>query len=84
MTYGKLEHLSVSNKVDFSKLHAFDQSKFNIWKYYINNDIITLTFGAEIYDTFETDKVDGLFIEFYDYRGFAGSLEISGKKSYSG
>jgi hypothetical protein len=42
-----------------------------------------LTFGAEVYDTFETDKVDGLILEFYDFRGFAGSLEINNKKSYS-
>jgi hypothetical protein len=43
-----------------------------------------LTFGADIYDTYEDYKVDGLILEFYDCWGFAGSLEILDKKSYSG
>lgn len=84
MNYGKLEHLAVSNTIDFSKLHDFDKSEFTTWKYHIDGDQLRITFGAEIYDTFETDKVNGLILEFYDYRGFAGSLEISNKKSYSG
>lgn len=84
MNYGKLEHLAVSNTVDFSKLHAFNQSNFNIWKYHIDGSDLRLTFGAEIYDTYEDNKVDALILEFYDLWGFAGSLEITGKKSYSG
>jgi len=43
-----------------------------------------LTFGADIYDTYEEFKVDSLILEFYDLWGFAGSIEISDKKSYSG
>jgi hypothetical protein len=43
-----------------------------------------LTFGAEVFDTYENDKVDGLVLEFYDLRGFAGSIEITDKKAYSG
>lgn len=84
MIYGKLDHLSVSNTVDFKNLHAFNKSNFTTWKYRIDNNQLRLTFGAEIFDTFETDKVDGLVFEFYDLWGFAGSLEISNKKSYSG
>lgn len=84
MNYGKLEHLAVSNTIDFSKLHAFNQSDFTTWKYYISNDQLRLTFGADIYDTYEQTKVDGLVLEFYDCWGFAGSLEITDKKSYSG
>lgn len=84
MNYGRLDHLAVSNTVDFSKLHNFNQSNFNTWKYHIDGDQLRLTFGADIYDTYETDKVDGLFLEFYDAWGFAGSLEITDKKSYSG
>ena len=84
MNYGKLPHLAVSNSVDFSKLHAFNKSNFNVWKYHIDGNQLRLTFGAEIYDTYETDKVDALIVEFYDLWGFAGSLEITNKKSYSG
>lgn len=84
MNYGKLNHLAVSNTVDFSKLHAFNQSDFTTWKYHIDGNQLRLTFGAEIFDTYETDKVDGLILEFYDVWGFAGSLEITDKKSYSG
>lgn len=84
MNYGKLDHLAVSNTVDFSKLHAFNQSDFNTWKYHIDGNQLRLTFGADVYDTFETDKVDALVLEFYDLYGFAGSLEITNKKSYSG
>ena len=84
MDYGKLDHLAVSNTVDFSKLHDFEKSNFTTWKYHIDGDQLRLTFGADIYDTFETDKVNGLVLEFYDLWGFAGSLEITNKKSYSG
>ena len=84
MNYGKLQHLAVSNTVDFSKLHAFNQSDFTTWKYYISDNQLRLTFGANIYDTYESQKVDGLILEFYDCWGFAGSLEIVDKKSYSG
>lgn len=84
MDYGKLDHLAVSNTVDFSKLHDFEKSNFTTWKYHIDGDQLRLTFGADIYDTFESDKVNGLFLEFYDLWGFAGSLEITNKKSYSG
>ena len=84
MNYGKLDHLAVSNTVDFSKLHAFNQSDFNTWKYHIDGNQLRLTFGTDVYDTFETDKVDAVVLEFYDLYGFAGSLEITNKKSYSG
>lgn len=84
MSYGKLQHLAVSNTVDFSKLHAFNQSNFTTWKYRIDGDQLKLTFGADIFDTYEDSKVDGLVLEFYDLWGFAGSLEILDKKSYSG
>lgn len=84
MEYGKLKHLKVSNTLDLNNLNNFNASKFTTWKYRIDGNQLTLTFGAEIFDTFEPHKVDGLFLEFYDWRGFAGSLEITGKKSYSG
>mgnify|MGYP006363360753 CR=1 FL=1 len=32
----------------------------------------------------QDNKVDALIVEFYDLWGFAGSFEISGKRSYSG
>jgi hypothetical protein len=84
MRFGRLDHLAVSNTVDFGKLHAFKKSNFNTWKYHIDGNQLRLTFGAEVFDTFEENKVDALILEFYDHRGFAGSLEINNKKSYSG
>lgn len=84
MEYGKLDYLAASNTVDLNNLYNFNASKFTTWKYRIDNNQLTLTVGSEIFDTFEQYKVDGLFLEFYDWRGFAGSVEISGKKSYSG
>ncbi len=84
MNYGKLDSLAVSNTVDFSKLHAFNQSGFNTWKYRIDGNQLMLTFGADIFDNYETHKVDALVLEFYDMWGFAGSLEIANKKSFSG
>ena len=84
MNFGRLDSLAVSNTVDFSKLHAFNQSNFNTWKYHIDGSDLRLTFGADVYDTYEDKKVDALVLEFYDLWGFAGSLEITGKKSYSG
>ena len=84
MDYGKLDHLAVSNTVNFNNLRAFSKSNFTTWKYHIDGNQLRLTFGAEVFDTFETTKVDGLILEFYDLWGFAGSLEISNKKAYSG
>ena len=84
MEYGRLEHLAVSNTIDFSNMRDFNKSNFNTWKYRIDGNQLRITFSTDIYDTFEEDKVDALVLEFYDHRGFAGSLEISGKKSYSG
>lgn len=84
MEYGKLDYLSVSNTVNFNNLFDFEASKFNTWKYRIDGNQLMLTFGAEVYDTFSDKKVTGLVLEFYDWRGFAGSLEISNKKAYSG
>lgn len=84
MSYGKLEHLAVSNTVDFSKLHDFNKSEFTTWKYLVEQDQVRLTFGADVYDTYEQNKVDGILLEFYDNQGFVGSLLINDKKSYSG
>lgn len=84
MNYGKLNHLAISNTIDFSKLHDFNNSDFNVWKYYIDKNQMKLNIGAEVYDTFIDDKVNGIILEFYDMWGFAGSYEINNKKSYSG
>ena len=84
MNYGRLDHLAVSNTIDFGKLHAFNQSGFHTWKYYVENGQLRLTFGTDIYDTYEELKVDGIILEFYDLWGYAGTLEITDKKSYSG
>jgi hypothetical protein len=84
MNYGKLDHLMVSNSINFENLFDFDASEFTTWKYRIDGNQLRLTFGAEIFDTIEPNKVDALILEFYDHNGFVGSLEITGKQSYSG
>lgn len=84
MEYGRLDNLKVTNSIDFSKIRNFGASNFNIWKYRIDGNQLRLNIGAEIYDYFSEEKVKGLILEFYDHRGFAGSIEISDKKSYSG
>jgi len=38
MNYGRLDHLKVSNTIDFGKLHAFNQSDFTVWKYHIDDN----------------------------------------------
>ena len=84
MNYGKLSHLAISNSINIGNIFAFDKSNFNVWKYRIDGNQLRLTFGAEVFDLDQANKVDALVLEFYDLWGFAGSLEISGKKSYSG
>ena len=84
MNYGKLNHLKITNTIDFNKLNDFNESNFNTWKYYVEDDQLRLTFGAEVYDTFEQNKVSGLKLEFYDCWGKVGHLIVNNKKSYSG
>jgi hypothetical protein len=38
MNYGKLDHLAVSNTISFDKLHDFERSDFNVWKYKIDDN----------------------------------------------
>lgn len=85
MSYGKLNHLSVSNTINFQNLFDFDKSKFNMWKYRVDGNQVRLTFGTEIYDTnVQNGEVVGIVLEFYDHLGFAGSLIIKDRQSYSG
>lgn len=85
MAYGKLNHLAVSNSINFEHINDFGESKFNTWKYRVDGDQLRLTVGAEVYDTNAADgNVVGIVLEFYDYRGFAGSLIFQNRNSYSG
>lgn len=84
MNYGRLDHLAVSNEINFSNLKNFDSSNFNIWKYRVDSNQVRLTFGAVVNEMSEHYKVDGIVLEFYDLWGFAGSLTFENKKSYSG
>ena len=84
MEFGKLNNLKVSNTIDFSKLYLFNQSEFDEWRYIVNGDQLIFTIGAQVYDTFETHKVDGIVLEFYDNQGCVGLIDILNKKSYSG
>lgn len=85
MEYGKLNHLEVSNIINFANINDFNKSNFNTWKYRVDGNQLRLTVGTEVYDTFaEHGDVIGIVLEFYDYRGFAGSLIIQNRQSYSG
>lgn len=84
MEYGILDQFAVSNTIDFSQLRNFSSSCFNIWKYRVDGEQLRLTFGSVVNEMAEQYKVDGLVLEFYDLWGFAGSLTIDNKKSYSG
>ena len=85
MNYGKLDHLKVSNTINFANIYNFDKSGITTWKYRIDENQLRLTVGTEVYDATSTEfEVDGLILEFYDLWGFAGSLVIDGKASYSG
>ena len=84
MNYGRLDHLAVSNTINFSNLYDFDSSNVTTWKYRIDGNQLRLSIGSEVFDINETNKVDALILEFYDLWGFAGSLYIEGKSSYSG
>ena len=84
MNYGRLEHLAVSNTINFSNLYDFASSNVTTWKYRIDGNQLRLSIGSEVFDINETNKVDALILEFYDLWGFAGSLYIEGKSSYSG
>ena len=39
---------------------AFNQSDFTTWKYFISNDQLRLTFGADVYDTYEQKARDNI------------------------
>lgn len=85
MEYGKLNDLKISNKIDFSKIRDFSQSKFNAWRYRIDGNQLKLTFGAEVYDLDSDKIVIGLHLDFYDQHDFVGSLSINDEnRSYSG
>lgn len=84
MEYGILDQFAVSNTIDFSQLRNFSSSCFNIWKYRVDGEQLRLTFGSVVNDMSEQYKVDGLILEFYDLWGFAGSMTIENKRSYSG
>jgi hypothetical protein len=84
MNYGRLDHLAVSNTINFSNLYDFASSNVTTWKYRIDGNQLRLSVGSEVFDINETNKVDALILEFYDLWGFAGSLYIEGKSSYSG
>jgi hypothetical protein len=85
MNYGKLDHLKVSNTINFANIYNFDKSGITTWKYRIDGNQLRLTVGTEVFDATSTEfEVDGIILEFYDLWGFAGSLVIDGKASYSG
>ena len=85
MNYGKLNHLAVSNSINFQNLFDFKKSKFTEWRYRVDGNQVRLTFGTEIYDTnTQHGEVVGIVLEFYDHLGFAGSLIIKDRQSYSG
>lgn len=82
MPYGKLDNLSISGYIDFNKIGT-DSLLLNTWKYYVDNDVLTLTFGLEAY-TEPNKKITEITLEFYDNKGLVTAYHLKNKNSYNG
>ena len=82
MPYGKLNELSISGYIDFSKLSTTD-IQLHTWKYYVQPDSISITYGLDTY-TQPSETVSEVKLEFWDYQGMAACYKIPQKTSYNG
>lgn len=82
MSFGLLEHLAVSNEIDFSLIgtKVIQPTGF---KYFASQDLITINIDSDIYEE-ENHKVTEMALEFYDVNGFCGSYFFEDRESYSG
>ena len=82
MSFGLLEHLAVSNEIDFSLIgtKVIQPTGF---KYFASQDLVTINIDSDIYEE-ENHKVTEMTLEFYDVNGFCGSYFFEDRESYSG
>ena len=82
MPYGILDHLAISNTINFNK----DQDgsvNLDTWKYYVNADSITLNYGLTTnLKEDENEIVDKVVMEFYDNQGLSASYEIKNQDTF--
>lgn len=82
MPYGRLDHLSINGEIDFSKIGT-GTIDLTTWKYYVYGDLMTLSWGLDVYP--EPNKgVAEVTFDFFDNQGLAASVHNIGKSSFSG
>lgn len=82
MPYGVLEHLAISNTIDFNK-NQDGSVTIDTWKYYVNADSITLNYGFNTnLKEDENEIVDKVVMEFYDNQGICASYEIKDQDTF--
>lgn len=82
MPYGRLDELSISGYIDFNKIGT-NSLELSAWKYYVSDDILTLTFGLDAYTTSD-NKITEVTLEFYNNEGLKAVHHLKNKNSYSG
>lgn len=82
MPYGPLEHLAISNTIDFNK-NLDGSVELDLWKYYVNAESVTLNFGFNTYlKEDEGEVIDKVIMEFYDNQGICATYELNNQESY--
>lgn len=82
MPYGLLDHLAISNTIDFNK-NQDGSVHLDTWKYYVNADSITLNYGLTTnLKEDENEVVEKVVMEFYDNQGLSASYEIKNQDTF--
>lgn len=80
---GTLDGLKVSGSIDINKLGS-GEININTWKYYVSNDLVTLTWGLDSYP-YTGQYIKDIKMEFYDINSnLVHTITINNKKSYNG
>lgn len=82
MEYGFLPDLATTSYIDFSKIGT-GTINLKTYKYYIGENLCTLSLGTEIYPE-ENKGVEEILLEFYDNQGLCATYHINDRASYSG
>lgn len=81
MTYATLPGLTVTGTINLAKLGSGEMN-LNTWRYFCNNDTVTLTWGFEAY--LKTgQRVETLEIKFYDVETKTNVLTFTPTKKYN-
>lgn len=82
MPYGVLDHLAISNTIDFNK-NQDGSVNLDTWKYYVNANSITLNYGLTTnLKEDENEVVEKVVMEFYDNQGLSASYEIKNQDTF--